>query len=93
MKEICVATGEGWSLFLRFEHIFLVWKDKRYFLIELRRNEWNINPICIDGLRIFYEVENKKMLCKKLKQIGIANPETRVKIVNKIRKIAMEKFE
>jgi len=89
-----IAVGRKWGLVSRFDNLFLDFKGKKHYLLELREKEWNVNVDLtnIDGMRVFYEMGNKSMVLKKLKQIGVKDPEIRVEIILEIKRIVERRF-
>ena len=88
------AIGKNWGLVNKFDHLFLDFGGKNYYLLELHEKEWNVDVdyTCIDGMRVYYEMEHKKMLLKKLKEIGVKDSETRVEIVLMVKRFVERRF-
>lgn len=88
------VVGRKWGLVKKFDHVFLDFRGKKHYLVELREKEWDYspNPKCVDGMRVFYEVGNKMALLKKLKEIGIKDPEDRVEIILEVKRIVERRF-
>jgi len=88
------VVGRKWGLVKKFDHVFLDFKGKEHYLVELREKEWDYapNPMRVEGMRVYYEWENKLALLKKLKQIGVKDPEDRVEIISKVKRIVERRF-
>ena len=84
----------NWKITTKFSQVWLHFEGEKHHLIELREKEWNHSPDYkhIEGMRAFYEMANTRILLNDLKKIGINNPETRVKIILRIKKIATKMF-
>lgn len=89
-----VSIGRQWGLVNQFDHLYLDYKGKKHYLVELREKEWNHtpNPFHVEGMRCYHEQENLKALIKELKRIGIKDTETRVRIVQEIKRIVQRRF-
>ena len=88
------AIVREWGLVSKFGHVFLDFRGKKHYLLELRENEWNYNadPEHVDGMRCYYESANKMRLLKKLKEIGVKDDEARVRIVSEVKDIVERRF-
>jgi len=88
------AVGREWGLVSKFGHVFLDFRGRKHYLVELREREWNHspNPKHIDGMRCYYEAANKMMLLKRLKRIGVSDPEARVQIIHEIKGVVERRF-
>lgn len=88
------AIGKNWGLVKKFDHLFLDFGGKKHYLIELREKEWNVNadPRCIDGMRVYYEAENKRLMSGRLKQLGVKDAGTRVEIILEVKRVVERRF-
>ena len=90
---VCYNNG-SWCLVSKYGNIFLRWKGKEYYLVELVEKEWNYvyKRGDTNGFRNYYELAKKMLMLKKLRQEIGMDAEESIKVVSRVRSLAVATF-